>query len=186
MENVDTLIINRLGEHQRKVDFIQRNISRSSDKKFSFVKVSYAFMSVAACVAIILAIFPMLFRTETLSDISVAMPSFSEYRGAGLSNIESLLDSEKYEEALSAVNHELVEIDNELESLSTTEMTDEEKTYAYDLYNAGKEELMWCQIYLLLKLNKVDDLKIECPKYLDNTDFKEHATEVSEILKKIQ
>lgn len=186
MENIDNLIINRLGENQRKVEFINRNINKLSKTVFSFKKISYTAFSVAACLAIIFAVSPILFKSSNISNMSVTTPSFSEYRGTSLNNIELQICSGRYEDALSSVSLELAEVEKELREISSTEMSDDEKSYTTALYKEEKEELMWCKIYLLVKLNMKGDLKHSCQNYLNNNDFKNHTSEVKSILEKIQ
>lgn len=186
MENIDALIINRLGEHQRKIDFINRNINRHSDIGLSFKKISYTVLSVAACLAIVFAVSPILFKSNNISDISITTPYFTEYRGTSHSNIESLISSGRYEDALSAVNYELAEVEKELQGITSTDMSEDEESYMTGLYKGEKEELIWSKIYLLVKLNKKDDLKSACQNYLNNSDFTIHKSEVENILKKIR
>lgn len=186
MENIDNIIINRLGEHQRKVDFIKRNVSTHSSHTFNIRKFTYTLVCAAACVALFFVISPFLSKNNSVSDISVSSPSFSEFRGAGVKEIETLLSSGQNEEALTVVNKELDELYTEVNSLSTAEMSEEENTYMSSLYSMEIEELMWTKIYLLLKLNKAAELKDACKNYLNNSTFTAHKSEVEKILKKIQ
>lgn len=186
MENIDALIINRLGEHQRKIDFINRNLNKQRGSDFSFKRISYAVLSVAACLAIIFAISPMLFKSNNISDISVTAPSFTEYRGSSINDIEHKINRGQYEDALSSVNSELLEIENELQNMSTIEMDEAEKSYTTTLYEGEQEELIWSKIYLLIKLDRKDDLEIACHSYLNNSNFSKHILEVKNILKEIQ
>lgn len=186
MENIDALIINRLGEHQRKVDFISRNINRHRGTDFSFKRIGYTVLSVAACLAIIFAISPMHFKSNNISDISVTAPSFTEYRGSSFIDIENKINSGLYEDALSSVNSELLELENELQNMSPIEMDEAEKFYTTALYEAEQEELMWSKIYILIKLDRKDELKTACQNYLNNNNFDKHLPEVNNILKEIQ
>lgn len=186
MDNIDAFITNRLGEHQRKIDFIDRNLNRHSKTGSSFKKTSYAILSVAACLAIVLTVSPMLFKSNNISDISITAPSFTEYRGTSLNNIESLISSEQYERALLLVNSELTDINDELEKISSADMIEDEKVYMTSLYRGETEELIWSKIYLLVKLDRNDDLKHHCQNYLNNNEFIKHRLEVEDILKKNQ
>lgn len=186
MENIDALIINRLGENQRKIDFINRNLNRRNKTNLSFKKISYTVFSVAACLAIVFAVSPMLFKNNSISDISISTPSFTEYRGISLHNIESLISSGHYEEALLLVNSELTDIKNELEEITLLDMSEDERFYLTTLYSEDKEELIWSKIYLLVKLDRECELKNACRNYLNNNEFTRHRLEVENILKKIQ
>lgn len=186
MENIDTQIINRLGEYQRKVDFINRNINSYGGFEFSIKRINYMVLSVAACLAIVFAISPMFFKSNNISDISVTVPSFTEYRGSSFNDIEDKINRGLYEDALSVVNTELLEIEKEFQNMSTTEMDNDEKYYTIALYEREQEELIWSKIYLLIKLDRKDDLEVACQSYLNNSNFDKHILEVKNILKEIQ
>lgn len=186
MDNIDALITNRLGEHQRKIDFINRNLNRRNKTDLSFKKISYTVLFVAACLAIVLAVSPMLLKNNSISDISISTPSFTEYRGTSLNNIESLINSGQYERALLLVNSELTDINNELEKIFSADMSEDEKFYMTSLYRGEKGELIWSKIFLLVKLDRTDELKHNCQSYLNDNDFTKHRSEVENILKKIQ
>lgn len=186
MDNLDTLIINRLGEYQRKIDFINKNIRKRSEKILLFKKVSYTVLSVAACLVVLFAISPMVFKSNDISSISVTVPSFSEYRGSTFNNIESLISNGRYEDALSSVNLELSALEKEIREMSLTEMGGDEESYLITLYEGEKEELMWSKIYLLVKLGKKDELSTTCNNYLNYSSFAKHRSDVKNILKKIQ
>lgn len=186
MENLDAIIINRLGEHQRKVDYINRNINRRSETGFPFKKISYTILSVAACLAIVFAVSPMLFRSNNISETALTPPSFTEFRGTSLNNIESLINTGRYEDALLLVNSELFDIDNELESILTTNMNEDEVYYFTTLHRGEKEELLWSKIYLAVMLDRREAVLSGCLNYLNNSDFVRYRLEVENILKKIQ
>ena len=186
MDNIDTLIINRLGEHQRKLDFISTNICNRRENIFSFKKISYTVLSVAACLAIVFAISPMVFKSNDISSISVTAPSFSYFLGSTFNHIESLISSGRYNDALPLVTQELTTLEKELQDISLTEMNEDEKSYMIDLYEGEKEALMWSKIYLLLKLGKKDDLQVLCNNYLNYSGFIKYRADVKNILKKIQ
>lgn len=184
MENMDTLIIDRLGEHQRKVDFI---LSNMENKHLSRRKISYLSVSIAACIAIIVAISPLLFKRNSLADIMIPAPSFTEYRGGdGYEKIEALIEKGNYNEALSLVDAELNKKALEFGAIMAADMSEEEKEYISALYNNDREELLWSKIYLLVKLEKERDLATCCDNYLKNMSFQAYRYEVEEILKIIK
>lgn len=187
MENIDTLIIDRLGEHQRKVGFVQSNLENRNNIRFSFGKAGYTIMSIAACITIIFAIFPLLFKNNSLSDITVSAPSFTEYRsGYGFEEIELLIKKGNYNKALSLVDAELNKNAMEVGAIMAADMNEEEKGYMLALYNNDKEELLWSKIYLLVKLEKEKDLELCCENYLKTSSFLTHRDEVEEILEIIK
>lgn len=187
MENFDALIIDRLGEHQRKLDFIQENLRTERRRRPSFRKVGYAIMAAAACLAIIFVVSPMLFKSDSLSELSISVPSLSEYRGSqGSDQLIMLMENGNYTQALSAVNSALTENDREIRALSDSGMNGAEQEYMMELYNAEREELLWSRIYILVKLERVDDLKANCLYYLNDKSLREHKAEVETILSKIR
>ncbi len=186
MENIDTLIINRLGEHQRKVDFISYNLEHKRIIRSPLRKISYLSVSIAACIAILFAASPLLFKSNSLSDITVSAPSFTEYRGDGFEEIESLIKECNYIKALSLVDAELNKNANEIGAIMSADMSEEERQYTLALYNNGKKELLWSKIYLLVKLKKENDLELCCENYLRNSSFQAHRDDVEEILKIIK
>lgn len=186
MENIDNLIIERLGEHQRKVAFISAQLKNEQVKRSPFRKTVYAIGVIAACCAILFVVSPLLFKGNSISDMQVETPSFMEYRGSGYEKIENLINENEYSGALEVVDHELAEIEEELSSFMSTEISEEEKIYMTTLCNDKKEELLWCKIYLLMKLGRIHDLKTYCNSYLNNNDFQAHREDVKLILKKIK
>lgn len=186
MENIDTLIINRLGEHQRKVDFINCYFNRRSNTMMSFKKISYSLLSIAACLAIVAFISPILFNSDNFSNLKIPMPSFQEYRGTTFRNIELHINNEQYEDALSSINLELIDVESELRDISSIEMSEDEEAYLTSLYRGEQEELIWSKIYVLAKLGKKNQLKDTCIKYLHNNDFRQYKSDVENILSKIQ
>ena len=184
MENLDAVIIDRLGEHLRKAEFIHRNLEKKERRPFFVPKVRYVIISIAACVALLIAVSPALFMTGSISDISVIHPSFTEFRGGSFDRLESLINEGEYSKAMTIVESELSETDNEIDQINVYDPSDE-KNYMLRLYNDRKEELLWCKIYLLLKLENKKDLEICCQDYLNNTEFHHHDDDVMRILKKI-
>lgn len=186
MKNIDDLIVDRLGEHHRKLDFISKNMEVKKNKHFQLRKISYPLISIAACIAIMIVISPSLFRGNSISSISISDPSFTEFRGDGFEKIVSLIDEENYVEALPLIDEELNKVIVEIESIKSADMSEEEKVYVLALYDVCNEELLWTKIYLLVKLEKEMDLRLCCNNYLKNNSFQAYRAEVKKILKQIR
>lgn len=184
MEDIDNLIIARLGEHNRKTDFIQRNLRTQSFRHFSLRKTVYIGMSIAACL-VIFAVSTFIFKGNSLSDISMETPTFNQFRNGGSNNITSLIEQGEYTKALPIVEFKITETDEEIAHIKSVELSPEEEDYLLDLYLEEKEELLWSKIYLLVKLEKKDELKISCREYLSNKNFKSHVGSINKILEKI-
>lgn len=184
METIDNIIIERLGEHQRKLEFIRQNIEKEKNPHHSFNKGSYLIISIAACIAIIIAVSPFFITNEKLYSISVPPPSFTEFRSGNPDKLQSLLNEGKYSQALTIVDSALSEIDFDTQHINTKNPTAEE-IYIVNLYNDSKEELEWCKIYILLKLGRKDELDECCQNYLSNKEFTLHMEDTKRILKKI-
>lgn len=186
MENIDDIIITRLGEHQRKSDFIRQRLERvENTPRFTINKSTYVIISAVACLAILFAISPMLLKSGSLLDMTIAEPSFSEYRG-GSSQIESLLNEKEYVRALSLVESDLTQLEKDMSSMDVTEMVEDESEYLLMQYNVEREELLWCRIYLLTKLDRKDDLQSACQDYFNDIDLQEHRKDVEKILEKFK
>lgn len=201
MDNPDKLIISRLGEHQRKLDFIVRcerdekcdNVhgeksGNSGGKRHIpsvFRKTMYALISAAACAVVFLIVYPML-KSGSLSEMQLPQPALSEYRGAGMSRLSLLMEEKKYEEALQLTDVELFALDSEISEIAGPDASIEEKRYAEALYGASREDLLWCKIYILTRLEKENDLKICCEEYLHNSDYETYKDDVEKIMKKMQ
>lgn len=186
MDSLDLLIIDRLGEHKRKADFISRNLRERCGNHIPYAKIVYAILSVAACLVIAMAISPLLFNGGSLQRISITEPSFTGYRGNGYNRIETAINDGNYDAALSMVEVALSETERKIDVLSDAASGDEETEYLTALANDEKEQLLWAKIYLSVKLNKKDTLITACHKYLDNSMFYVHKKEVEHILKIIE
>ncbi len=186
MNNIDSLIIRRLGEHQRKVDFINSNMKTQQSKSNLFHKMVPAILSVAACAIILLTIFPQIFMNDSFPEISISAPEFSEYRGNGYDSIAAAIRSGNYTEALSLVDGALLDTEVELALLSLADEANKENEYLIALYNETNENLLWCKIFLLVNLERKDDLVASRDKYLKNSSFTMHRAEVKKILEKFK
>lgn len=186
MDNIDTLIIERLGEHQRKVNFVVNNIKRNEPKRHPFKKTTYLVMSVAACVALILAVSPILFKDNSIADMSIPSPSFDGYRGSANNDIERLINEGDFENALIEVESELSECYNELSMENRYKAAPEELEYMKSMQISGIEELSWCKIYILVRLDKKREVEKACCNYLENGELSAHREDVERILKEIQ
>lgn len=185
MDNIDTLIIERLGEHQRKVDFVVKNIKGDEPKRHPFGIRKYVILSVAACLALILAVSPILYKDNSIADMAIPSPSFDGYRGSGDNDIERLINDGDYDKALVEVDSELAELDHELTTVASKDISDELE-YIKSLYISEKDELLWCKIYILVRLDKKSEVENVCRNYLDNGELSAHRKDVERTLKEIQ
>ena len=185
MDNVDTLIIERLGEHQRKVDFVVKNMKKNGPNRHAFGKSTYVILSVAACLALILAVSPI-FKDNSIADMAIPSPAFDGYRGSGDNDIERLINDGDYEKALVEVQKELTILDHELTTFDTPKASSEESEYIKSLYISEKDELLWCKIYILVRLDKKSEVENVCLNYLDDAELTAHRKDVERTLKEIQ
>lgn len=183
----NSLIISRLGENLKKKEFISRNIEKKQKKIYSFHINRYAITYIAACITTIIVISTLMFNNSSpCSSISISEPSFTEFRGGGFEKIESLIKENKYDKALPLVDIELNYIKEEIKYFTSADMSEEEKKYIHELYNNEIEELLWCKIFLLVKLEKVEILELCCNEYIKNCQFQTHRKEVEHIIKIIK
>lgn len=187
METTDTLIIQRLGEYQRKREFITRNLNQQRNVWETPKRVFYYLAAAAACIAVAVAVLPGLLGSNSLSSLNLAEPSFSEYRGGGqYSDIAQAIEANEFDKALSLTNSTIAEVEAEQAAIIATEDGDEEKEYLLALGSESLDELYWTKIYLLAKLGKKDALRQCCANYLDVNQFGRHCEEVQKILGKIE
>ncbi|MGM9815937.1 MAG: hypothetical protein ACI304_02615 [Lepagella sp.] len=184
MEDIDAIIIDRLGEHQRKVEFVTENLTRAKARRHPLRGMKTSMIWAAASLLIILLISPMIIKSIGGSSDSLTEPTFSEYRGAGSNEIEALIKAGEYEKALETTERELATIHRELDAIPTSEMSLEEREYTLALYDAELEEMLWCKIYLLHQLERQSDLDACCKEYLSHESFSKNRKEVEGLMKK--
>ena len=82
--------------------------------------------------------------------------------------------------------NEIDKVIEEIDSIKSADMSEEENEYTLTLYDVSKEELLWAKIYLLVKLEKEKELGLCCDNYLENSSFQEYRGEVEKILEQIR
>lgn len=181
MDN-DKLIIERLGEHKRKLNLLDKYLSSRNDKFRLTHKVLFSALAAAAVIALVLLVAPAIFAPSPFDSLNLQQPEFSQYRGADIfDDIEKDLATGNYSHALELANQARITYQSELERACECEPTDEVK-YQISLYNAYLEDIAWTQIYLLYKIKDKDALTASCNAYLEHADYQEYRAQVENIL----
>lgn len=182
MDDLDNLIIDRLAEHQRKLEILNKFQDANKPAHILSRKKLILVSSIAACIALALFLSPFFSQKDYLSGVSLTEPSFTEFRGSGFNEIEALIAKGDYNKALPIVDRELFLLNDEMEGYMSDDTTNKEKEYTLLLFDMERDELLWSRIYLLAKLRKTKDLKLSCRKYLKDNTLQSHRQEVEEIL----
>lgn len=181
MDN-DKLIIERLGEHKRKLNILEKFLNSRNDKRRTIHKVLLSSMAAAAVIALILLLAPSIFAPSPLDSLHLQQPQLAQYRGADIfDDIEKDIASGNYSHALELADQARITYQSELERACECEPTDEVK-YQISLYNAYLEDIAWTQIYLFYMTKDKDALTASCEAYLKHPDYQEYRAQVENIL----
>lgn len=181
-DEVERLIVDRLGSRQEKIYRIkewEKGNRRS-------LRTLYAVISAAACLAIFFVTTDLFKSGNIIDELGIAAPCMDAYRSAvpELVEIEQLVSSGKYYEALDATYAALRRSDKAVKELQKhPRIGDEEWEYEYQSEKMLNSELRWKYIYLLV-LAECDRSAIkELKKYLRDTDFCQHKEEAESMLR---
>lgn len=185
MENLDSIIIQRLGEHHRKSEFIKRH--NSSHHKYNLLRpISYGVISAAACIAIIMFFSPHLFKPDPFSNISISEHVFDGYRSASEKQIEDAIQSCDFETALHLTNLSIEKSEKEINYLTSLNKTDSETEFLIIVETENLEYLYQKKFHILIKLKKKDEFIATCNKYLSANYLYAFKDEIRVILEKIK
>ncbi len=178
--SLDSLIAQRLGERQRKLDRLeQMRQSYASRRPRAWV---YTFMVAAAIALVALLVVPWVSR-PTLSSMELTAPQFEEFRGTTTDNITPAIESGELVQAL-AITEEALE-QSELEIRSLRSLSDESVEYMLALERERYQELLWAKFYILARLDRRDQARATLQTYVKQKSRPAHYQEAKELLKKI-
>ncbi len=186
--DTESLIVARLGERQRKLSRIKELEKSKKNHTAKVIRVmSYAGLSVAACVAIVFAVMPGLSGYNRLDGLDLATPSFAEYRGGSSSPIEEAIQSCDFATALELTDESIAQSELSIkEYRSSGSENVEESKYMIAIEKEYLETLIWTRIYVLVQMKDEMNLIPACEAYLEDIDFQLYRGEVEKILKKIK
>ena len=183
------LIAARLGERKRK-------IGRMAEMEHGFAgrgrrRHLYVRTLLAACVLAALLVWPIYrMQMSPIDRLGIAPPTMTEYRAANadMAEITSLMGKKNYDAALAKTRHALEKSDRAIRELCdlTSDWDDEELAYEEELEKTANSELRWTYIYLLVRLDKGQEAKVQLKLYLKDKRHCEHRAEAAALLKEIE
>lgn len=179
-DQLDRLIIDRLGERKKKLDRMQRwerNRPISIGRKWA--------TGVAACITIAIVTAPFVVPTVSPPDEPEIGYSTTLFRAASEETVEidRLIESGRYGEALTYVDKLIEENEGYIGQMEvpTEETEADEWTYEIELYRARISELRWVRIYLLTRMKRYKEAETELQIYLKETKHGEHSRDAEQL-----
>lgn len=188
-DNLSAIIIDRLGERQRKIECM-----KEWDKSFSSgsrtLRYVYIVATVAACVLLVWTVFPAQDRNmEMLENLGITY-SQTEFRAASqdMAEISDMIESKNYDDALVKTKNLLSRSDlviDEFEDVGYL-WDDEELMYSMKEELLANSELRWTYIYLLVCTGDRKEAQKQLKVYLKQKEYCEHEAEARKLLKELK
>lgn len=185
--DVDKLIIDRLGERQRKVermDVLEKASARGRKRNMSIL---YTAISIAACIALVAIVNP--FANDNRRDFAMTRPDFSTFRAAlpELVQVETLIDAGEYYKAIDLVEVKLKESDNNIKYAERKPMFDDEEwMYEYKAEKLLNAELRWTYIFLLVMVECDHTAVKQLKRYLKDEEYCLHREDAKDMLEALR
>lgn len=185
--NVDKLIIDRLGERQRKVermDVFEKASARGRKRNMSIL---YTAISIAACIALVAIVNP--FANDNRRDFAMTRPDFSTFRAAlpELVQVEAFIDAGEYYKALDLVEVKLKESDKNIKYAEKEPMFDDEEwMYEYKAEKLLNAELRWTYIFLLVMVECDHTAVKQLKRYLKDEEYCLHIEDAKDMLEALR
>lgn len=182
-------VADRLGLREEKMKQMEQWEKQTSSHRSVYKLFAYV-LSVAACIAIAIVIWPSN-EPSLIDELGIERPSMTEFRGESSESvmIEQLIEKKNFDEALKMVAESLEKSDvaiEELESISTDWEDEEEMIYNDELERVKNSELRWTYIYLLLQTDDNKQARKELKRYLKTPQYCEHEQEAKELLSRLK
>lgn len=184
-EELNKLIMERLGERQYKVQRMQEMERRRKSRALMLKRTVYA---AAACLVVALMILP-LHRTENpLDTLGIDVTSSEIYRSSTPQSraIAKLIDEGKYAEAQREVEGAIQESDDNISRIRSYCNYDEEAEYMERLEQMDNAELRWLRACILVRTEQYKAAQKELNRYLRKKEFCDHEKEARELLEEIK
>ncbi len=183
--DVDRMIVGRLGERRRKLDKVTgwEKASERGGKRGLYML--YTAVSIAACIALLVVVNPFTGSGSQHSAIAMKKPDFSNFRAAlpELVQVEKLIDAGEYYRALDIVEEKLEDSDGNIKYAEKEPLFDDEEwLYEYRAEKLLNAELRWTYIYLLVMVECDHSAIKELKKYLKDEEFCLHREEAMGML----
>lgn len=193
---VDKMIVDRLGERQRKLDRMSAWEKAASGGQKRNLRLLYAAISVAACIALVVVVNPFLNGGVMSGGTSVingtmemTRPDFSTFRAAlpELLQVEQLIDAGEYYKALDIVEAKLEASDKKVKKAEKEPLYDDEEwMYEYKAEKLLNAELRWTYIYLLVMVECDRTAVKELKKYLEDEEFCLHKKDADAMMRALK
>ena len=184
---VDKMIVDRLGERQRKLDRMSAWEKAASGGQKRNLRLLYAAISVAACIALVVIVNP--FAAGDRRAFTMEKPDFSTFRAAlpELSQVEQLIDAGEYYKALDIVEAKLEASDKKVKNAEKEPLYDDEEwMYEYKAEKLLNAELRWTYIYLLVMVECDRTAVKELKKYLEDEEFCLHKKDADAMMRALK
>lgn len=190
------MIVDRLGERQRKLDRMSAWEKAASVGQKRNLRLLYAAISVAACIALVVVVNPFLNGGVMSGGTSVIngtmemkRPDFSTFRAAlpELLQVEQLIDAGEYYKALDIVEAKLEASDKKVKKAEKEPLYDDEEwMYEYKAEKLLNAELRWTYIYLLVMVECDRTAVKELKKYLEDEEFCLHKKDADAMMRALK
>ena len=182
-DEVERLVIDRLGKRQEKLDRIAQWESAAKHR----VRALYAVISAAACLAIVF-VTTDLFRDNgnVIDELGIQAPRMEVFRSAApeFMAVEKYMAEGEYYKALDVAEVALKKSDKTVKTYEKESLWgDEEWEYEYKYERLMNSEMRWAYIYLLVLADCERDAVKELKKYLQDMDFCQHKGEAESMLR---
>lgn len=186
---LSAIIIDRLGERQKKIDRMEE-LNRKYSSKSTALHYTYIAATVAACILAVWVLYPVQNKNmEMLENLGIVY-SQNEFRAASqdLAEISNMIESKKYDDALVKTRDLLSHSDLVIDEFDGVgfEWNDEELMYAMEEEQLANSELRWTYIYLLVCTGERCEAIKQLNIYLKQKEFCEHEVEAKKLLKELK
>lgn len=185
-DGLDSRIVERLGERNRKLESIAAWERKSAKGRYSLYSL-YSAVAVAACVALAVMVAPFGNGAgNVIDELGIEQPRFGSLRAASveLAEVERLLDEGLLYEALDMNMALLKESDKEVKAMENEPLFDDEEwMYEYQALKMYNAELRWNYIYLLVLVDCERDAVKELKKYMRELEYCTHYNDAVRMLR---
>lgn len=186
-DELDLLIADRLGERQRK---LERMAEWECPARSVQLRPVMAALAVAACLVVALVVIaPWKTTTSAWDELGLETPTSEMLRAAtpNMAEIVQLIEAQNYDAAIIKTEQALAQSDRELSVLNDAMLVgeDDELLYEEEMELLNNSQLRWTYIYLLLRVDRNQDARVELKLYLKYKDAP-HRAEAKELLKRIK
>lgn len=190
MDNLDLLIVERLGERDRKIKRIEKWNTYNSGLKTTYAVISV--LSVAACLAFVFLVASPWTDNESgdnINDLDISLDrNYFRSADSEMKEVMGSIDKKQYEIAIQQCKELLEQSDIILSQLESNKpnVMDEEQEYELEMQKAENEEIRWTYIFLLVKNNEATEALEHLDRYIEGSNRSAHMDEALALREKIK